>query len=237
MIATIINTLAIFGGSLLGVLTNERIPKRINETLMKGMALCVLLISIMGISGVAGKLSSNDTLLAILSMAIGAVLGELVDLDKRLNNLGDSLEKRLKGRGGKVSEGFVTASLVFCVGAMAIVGSLQSGLDGNYSVLFAKSVIDGTVSIIFASTLGIGVMLSGVSVFVYQGTITLAAGLLKGVLMPGIINDMTAVGNVLIIAIGLNMLGAVKIKVANLLPAIFIPMGYQLMVNCIHYVK
>lgn len=234
MFATVVNALAIIVGSLIGVLLNEGIPKKINDTLMKGMALCVILIAIMGINSVSGKLGSNDTLIIIVSIAIGAIIGEGVDIERRLKNLGDSIERKLKGRGGKVSEGFVTSSLVFCVGAMAIVGSLQSGLNGNYKILFAKSVIDGIASVVFASTLGIGVMLSAASVFIYQGTITITAGLLKGVLLTPVVNDMTAVGSALIIAIGLNMLGSSKVKVANLLPAIFLPMVYQLVLNLVH---
>lgn len=228
MIATVVNALAIIGGSLVGVLLKGGIPDRINDTVMKGMSLCVILISILGISDVSRSLKSNDILVIIFAVAIGAIVGEVIDIDKRLKNLGDFIEKKLNGRGGKVSEGFVTASLVFCIGAMAIVGSLQSGLSGNYKILFAKSVIDGVASIVFASTLGIGVMLSAVSVFLYQGTITLTAGLLKGVLVTPVINDMTAIGSMLIIAIGLNMMGSAKVKVANLLPAIFIPILYQL---------
>jgi uncharacterized membrane protein YqgA involved in biofilm formation len=227
MIGTIVNALAIIGGSLIGVLIKGGIPKRINDTVMKGMSLCVLLISILGITSVSSSLKHNDILIIIISIAVGAVIGEAIDIEKRLQNFGDMLELKLKGRGGKVSEGFVSASLVFCVGAMAIVGSLESGLSGNHNTLYAKSVIDGISSIVFASSLGIGVMLSGVSVFLYQGTITLSAGLLKGVLMTSK-NDMTAIGSVLIIAIGLNMMGAVKIKVANLLPAIFLPVIYQM---------
>jgi uncharacterized protein len=227
MIGTIVNAFAIIGGSLIGVLIKGGIPERINDTVMKGMSLCVLLISILGITNVAGSLKHKDILIIIISIAVGAVIGEGIDIEKRLQNFGDMLERKLNGRGGKISEGFVSASLVFCVGAMAIVGSLESGLSGNHSTLFAKSVIDGISSIVFASSLGIGVLLSGVSVFIYQGTITLSAGLLKGVLMTSV-NDMTAIGSVLIIAIGLNMMGAVKIKVANLLPAIFLPVVYQI---------
>ena len=231
MIATIINALAIVFGSSIGLLLKGGIPEKVNDTLIKGMSLCVILISILGISGVSGALSQNDILVIIFSMAIGAVIGEVIDVDKRITDFGDKLEKKFNGKGGKISEGFVSASLLFCVGAMAIVGSLESGLTGNYKTLFAKSVIDGISAIVFTSTLGIGVMLSAVSVFIYQGSITLAAGLLKGILVGAVINDMRAIGSVLIIAIGLNMLGATKIKVANLLPAIFIPILYQVLSN------
>jgi uncharacterized protein len=230
MIATIINVLAIVGGSILGLILKGGIPKKINDTVVKAMALSVILIGILEITGVASKLSSNDTLVIIFSMAIGAVIGESIDIDKKLINFGDKIEKKLNGRGGNISQGFVTASLLYCVGAMAIVGSLESGLTSNYKTLYAKSVLDGINSIIFTSTLGIGVMLSAVSVFIYQGAITLAAGLLSGVLVPSV-SSMTAIGGVLIIAIALNMLGTTKIKVANLLPAIFIPILYQVIVT------
>lgn len=231
MIATIINVLAIVFGSSIGLLFKGGIPEKINDTVVKAMALSVILIGILQISGVAGKLSSNDILVILFSMAIGAVLGESIDIDKRLINLGAKIEKKLKGRGGNISQGFVTASLLYCVGAMAIVGALESGLNGNYKTLYAKSVLDGINSIIFTSTLGIGVMLSAISVFLYQGTITLAAGLLSGILVTSVVSDMTAIGSVLIIAIGLNMLGTAKVKVANLLPAIFLPILFHCILN------
>lgn len=223
MIATVVNALAIIAGSLVGLAAGGRIPERVQGTMTKALGLCVVFISILGITGVAASLASRDVLIVIVSIAFGAAIGELLDIDGALKRFGDWLEKRLKGRGGRVSEGFVTASLVFCVGAMAIVGSLQSGLSGNHETLFAKSLIDGISSAVFASTLGVGVIFSAVSVFVYQGTITLAAGVLKDVLTTPAQNGMTAAGSMLILAIGLNMLESTKIRVANLLPAVFLP--------------
>lgn len=231
MFATVVNAFAIIGGSLIGILLKGGIPERINDTVMKGLALCVMLIGILGVVGVSGAIKSNDTLVIIFSVAIGAIIGEGIDIDNKLKKFGDKIEKKLNGRGGRISEGFVTASLVYCVGAMAVVGSLDSGLSGNYKTLFAKSVIDGISAIIFTTTFGIGVMLSSVSVFIYQGTITLAAGFLKGVLTVTAVNDMTAVGSMLIIAIGLNMIGSTKVKVANLLPGMFLPIIYQVVLN------
>lgn len=222
MLGTIVNAVAIFLGSLLGFVLKGGLPERFNDTVMKGLSLCVILI------GISGSLKSNNIMVVIFSIVFGAVIGEGIDIDLRLKNLGDKIEKGLKGRGGRVSEGFVTASLIYCVGAMAIVGALESGLTGNYKTLFAKSIIDGVSSIIFTSTLGIGVMFSGFSVFLYQGIITLLAGSLKSVLVDTVINDMTAIGSLLIIGIGLNMLGAAKIKVANLLPGVFFPIIYFL---------
>jgi uncharacterized membrane protein YqgA involved in biofilm formation len=223
MIATVINALAIVAGSAAGLVLGRFIHQKVHDTLLKSLALCVLLIAISGIVNATPSLSSRSMLVIIFSLALGALVGEVIDIDARLQRFGDGIEARLKGRGGRVSEGFVTASLVFCVGAMAVVGSLQSGLTGNHDTLFAKSVIDGITSIVFTSTLGIGVMLSAVSVFLYQGAITLAAGSLKAVLTDRAIVEMSAVGSMLILAISLNMLGVTKIKVANLLPAIAFP--------------
>jgi uncharacterized protein len=233
MLGTIVNAAAIIAGSLLGLLLKGGIPERINDTVMKGLSLCVFFIGLTGITGNSSDLSSNDFLLIIFSMVIGAVLGEIIDVDGKLKSFGDKIETSLKGKGGKISEGFVTSSLLYCVGAMAIVGSLESGLAGNHTTLFAKSVIDGVTAVVFTSTLGIGVMLSAVSVFLYQGAITLAASLLKGILVASVIKIMTIVGSLLIVGISINMLGIGKIKVANLLPAVFIPILYQIILGLI----
>ena len=227
MIATVINALAIIAGSTVGLVVGRSIPERIHDTLLKSLALCVLLIALSGIARVSPTLSSQSMLVILFSLALGAVAGEVIDIDARLQRFGDGIEARLKGRGGRVSEGFVTASLVYCVGAMAIVGALQSGLTGNHETLYAKSVIDGITAIVFTSTLGVGVMLSAVSVLLYQGAITLAAGSLKVVLTDRAITEMTAVGSMLILAIALNMLGVTKMKVANLLPGVFFPVVCQ----------
>jgi uncharacterized membrane protein YqgA involved in biofilm formation len=231
MIATVVNALAIIAGSALGLALGRSIPARIHDTLLKSLALCVLLIAISGVVHVSPNLSSRSMLVILFSLALGAVAGEVIDIDARLQRFGDGIEARLKGRGGRVSEGFVTASLVFCVGAMAIVGSLQSGLTGNHDTLYAKSVIDGITSIVFTSTLGVGVMLSALSVLLYQGSITLAAGFLKVVLTDRAITEMTAVGSMLILAIAFNMLGITRIKVANLLPGVAVPVACQMILS------
>lgn len=224
MLGTIVNALAIIGGCLVGLVVKGRLTEKISTTIMNGLALCVLYI------GISGALKGQDTLQIIISIAIGALVGEILDIDKKLNDLGNLIEEKINSkRKNKVhdkisiAEGFVTSSLLFCVGAMAVVGSLESGLKGNHSTLFAKSVLDGVSSIIFTSSLGIGVILSSVAILIYQGTITLLAGGLSTILTETIINNMSAVGSLLIVGLGLNMLGVSKIKVANLLPAIFIP--------------
>lgn len=229
MLGTIVNALAIIGGCLIGLIVKGRLTEKISSTIMNGLALCVLYI------GISGALKGNDTLQMIACIAVGALVGEIIDIDKRLNNLGDMIEKKVNSKTRSksnekisISEGFVTSSLLFCVGAMAVVGSLESGLQGNHTTLFAKSVLDGVSSIIFASSLGIGVILSSIAVFVYQGIITLLAGGLSTILTDTIISNMSAVGSLLIVGLGFNMLGVSKIKVANLLPAIFIPIIFGL---------
>ena len=223
MLGTIVNALAIIGGSLIGFILKGGIPKKINETIIKGLALCILVI------GISGAIKSQNMLVVICSIVIGALIGEAIDIDARLIKLGDLIERKLQGKGGKISEGFVTASLVYCVGAMAIVGSLNSGLKGDHSILFTKSMLDGISAIMFTSTLGIGVALSAIPVFLYQGIITIGATYLQGILtQTAIITEISAVGSVLIMGLGFNMLGLTKIKVANYLPAVIIPIIYFL---------
>ena len=225
MLGTIVNVAAIIVGSLLGFLIKGGIPKKVSDTVIQGLALSTMLI------GILNAVKVNNLMLLIISMVIGSAIGEAIDIDRFLNNVGDMIEIKLNGRGGKVSQGFVTSSLLFCVGAMAIVGSLNSGLKGDNSTLFSKSILDFVFSLISASSLGIGVLLSSVSVFLYQGTITLLASGMKGFLVESVITDMSAIGGLLIIGISFNMLGMGKIKVANFLPAMFIPPVYQVILT------
>jgi uncharacterized membrane protein YqgA involved in biofilm formation len=229
MLGTIVNALAIIGGCLVGLVLKERLTEKISLTIMNGLALCILYI------GISGALKGQDTLQIIICIAVGALIGEVIDIDKKLNDLGTMIEKKINSERNSssnkkisIAEGFVTSSLLFCVGAMAVVGSLESGLQGNHTTLFAKSILDGVSSIIFTSSLGIGVMLSSIAVFVYQGSITLLAGGVSTILTETIINNMSAVGSLLIVGLAFNMLGISKIKVANLLPAIFIPIIFGL---------
>ena len=191
---------------------------------MKGLALCTMYI------GISGALEGNDTLQMIISIAIGALIGEIIDIDKWLEKLGEFLESKFnkEGKSGSIAQGFITSSLLFCVGAMAIVGSLESGLKGDNTTLFTKSILDGISSIIFTSTLGIGVIFSIGTVLIYQGGIAICAGMLSNVLSTTVITNMSAVGGLLILGLGLNMLGVTKIKIANMLPAIFIPIIFGL---------
>ena len=218
MLGTIVNSLIIVIGAFIGLFLKGSINKKVSDTIMNGLALCVIYI------GISGTLKGDNTIIMIISITLGGFIGEIIDIDKKLELLGAKIEKRFNANGEKISvaQGFVSATLLFCVGAMAIVGSLESGLNGDHSTLYAKSILDGVSSIIFASTLGIGVMLSSIIVFIYQGSITLAASFLSMFLNEVAINNMTAVGSLLIVGLGFNILGVTKIKVSNLLPAIII---------------
>ncbi len=223
MLGTIVNVIAIICGSLLGLLFRKGIPDNYKEIIMSGIGLSVILI------GVKSALSSDQLLIVIFSVIIGAGIGEFLKIEAKLESLGSYFERRLASKSsdtGSFARGFVTASLVFCVGSMAIVGALESGLTGNHQTLFAKSILDGVTSLIFASSLGIGVLFSGVPVFLYQGAITLTAVFMKNLLVAETISQMTSVGGLLILAIGLNLLGITKIRVGNLLPGIFLPLLY-----------
>lgn len=164
--------------------------------------------------------------LFILSLVAGCIIGEWIDIEARLKRLGDWLESKTKKSDSNLSEGFVTATLLYCVGSMAILGSIESGINGNHSVIYAKSILDGVMSVVLASTMGIGVMLSAISVLLYQGTLTLFASALQPFITEDMMREISAVGGILISVIGLNVLGLTKIKVGNFLPAIFFPVLY-----------
>lgn len=219
MIGVFVNVLTVLIGSLVGMLLKRGIPEKITEALMTGIGLCTVFI------GVSGALKGENTLVLILSMAIGTVIGTALDLDRQLNRLAAWIEKRFKQENGQVTiaEGFVTASLLFCVGAMTIVGSLQAGLTGDCEMLYTKATLDLISSCVLAASLGFGVLLSDFFVLGFQGGLVLLAGFVAPFLTDYAINEMTCAGSVLIIGLGLNLLGVTKIKVANYLPVILIP--------------
>lgn len=222
LVGTLVNTGTVIAGSLIGMLLGNVLPERLRDTVMKGLGLCTLFI------GITGMLGGSNALITIISVAVGAVIGELCDLDGRLNRFAEGLEKRFKkGRdgGASLAEGFVTASLVFCVGAMTIVGALNDGLTGNHEMLFTKATLDFVSSMIFASSLGIGVLMAAAAVFAIEGGIAVLASLVAPLLQqnPATIPEMTIVGSVLIVGLGLNLLGVTKLKVMNYVPAIFLP--------------
>lgn len=214
MLGTIVNSAAIIVGTFLGILLKTGIPDRIKHTIMQGIGLSVVLI------GLSMAMKTQNAIIVILSMVIGGIIGEVFGIEDRLKNTGKWLEERVGQNQGDFTKGFVTTSLIFCVGAMAIMGALESGLTGNHTTLFAKSALDGITSIVFASSMGMGVAFSALPVFIYQGLITLTAASMKVFLTDAIIREMTATGGVLILGIGLNILEITKIKVGNMLPAI-----------------
>ena len=221
MLGTIVNTIAVLVGGCIGLLLKKGLPQRLADTLMKALGLCTLFI------GITGVMSGKRTLLIILSMVIGTLIGEGIDLDRRLNTLGRFLENKCKRSDGKatIGEGFVSASLLFCVGGMTIVGALQSGLTGSHIMLFTKSMLDCVAAMIFASTLGIGVLFAAAFVFVYQGAITLFAQWVAPYLTDAVVSEMTVTGSLVIIGLGINMLGLAKLRVINFVPAIFLPIA------------
>ena len=225
MLGTIVNTLAIIAGSLIGLIFRGGIPEKYSQTLMHAIGLAVILI------GLKGALQTDALLIVIISLAIGSVIGEYLKIEDRLEWLGKLIGQRMSKKEGRIAEGFVTTTLLFCVGAMAIVGSMESGLSGNHQTLYAKSVLDGIASIIFASSLGIGVLFSAVSVFLYQGLITLTAIYIKPFLTPDVVSQMSAAGGLLIMAIGIGLLEIKKLRIGNMLPAIFIPLIYDMLKN------
>lgn len=225
VLGTIVNVAAVILGSLIGIIIKKGIKDEYKKVVMDSVGLTVIIIGLMG------AIKSENIVLIIISTVIGSIIGEAIGIERKLDILGNRLESSLSQGDSNFSKGFVTASLIYCIGAMAIVGSLESGISGNHSTLFAKSIIDGVTSIIFASSLGIGVAFSALTVLLYQGTITLLASSIKVFLTPEAILEMSAVGGILIIAIGINILEMKKIKVGNMLPAIFIPLIYFTFIN------
>ncbi|MGH4119651.1 DUF554 domain-containing protein [Clostridium sp.] len=228
MLGTIVNSLAILVGGFTGSLFRNKISSAYNETIMKALGLSVILI------GLKGALQVNNILLLIISLTLGTLIGEIMKIEKGIENIGIWLEHKFYNQKG-LAKGFVTASLVYCVGAMAITGPLKSGLTNNHDILYAKSLLDGISAIMFSSSLGIGVCFSAISVFIYQGIITLTASFMKPYLIPSVVNEMSAIGGLLIVAIGANMLEIKRIKVGNMLPAIFIPLLYYIIKSIIGF--
>jgi len=218
LLGTIVNTAAIIAGSLAGLLFRGGIPEKYNKTVVHAISLAVIII------GIKSAMKSDEVLIVIFSLAAGSIAGEFLKIEDLLESFGKKLEQRFAKNDSNFYKGFVTSTLLFCVGSMAVVGALESGLAGDHHTLFAKSALDGIMSIILSSTFGIGVMFSAFSVFVYQGAITMAASLIKPFLIPEVINEMSSVGGILIMAIGINLLGAAKIRIGSMLPAIFLPL-------------
>ncbi|MDO4269861.1 MAG: DUF554 domain-containing protein [Eubacteriales bacterium] len=228
-LGTIVNVGTVLAGTTVGLLLKNGLPKRFERTISQALGLCTFFIGIGGaVSGLVsiqgGALATQHTMLLVLCMMLGALVGEALDIEQRLDDFGTWCQARFAGGAdGKFVEGFVASSLLFCVGAMAIVGALQDGLNGDPSILVAKAVLDGVAAIVFAATLGKGVYLSVATLFVYQGGMTLLARFIRPWLSDALISQMSCIGSVLIFAIGFNLMFDKKVKVGNLLPAMFLP--------------
>ena len=217
LFGTIVNAGAIIIGGIAGSIFKRGISERFSSIIMSVLGLFTLAI------GMMFAIDSQNIMVVIFSLVIGAIAGEWIDIEKRMNDLGNYVQDKLNSKEGSFSEGFVTASLLFCVGTMSIMGPLQSGLMNDHKILLMKSILDGVMSVVFASTLGIGVSLSSLPVLVYQGSIALLASFVAPYLSEAVITEMTAVGGILLIGMGINLLEIKKIKVGNMLPAIFLP--------------
>ncbi len=215
---TLVNVAAVIAGALIGRWLGHALSERIRQTLMVALGLAVLLI------GLQLAIQSQQIMIVIASLIFGGLIGEWIGIEHRLEQFGLMLQRRFAGS-GKIAEGFVTASLLYCVGSMAVMGALQDGLGGSPTILYAKSALDGIASVALASTLGIGVLFSIVPLFLYQGSITLLAGLAKTILTDPVILEMNAVGGLLIVSIAFDLLGIKRLPVGNLLPSIFVAVG------------
>lgn len=235
MIATIINVFLVIIGSVIGLAVGNRLSERLSKTITAGLALCVVLI------GITNAIKTADILCVIICITLGSLLGEWVDVEKQMDRAGEFLKYQLMKRSEnsgqmlRFTEGFVTATLLFCVGSMAVMGSLEAGINHDYNIIISKGVIDGVTSITFAATMGIGVAFSVIPLFLYQGGITLLAGIAAPYLSDPVVIEMSAVGGVMLVGVGANMLGIVKerIRVGNMLPGLFLPILYVPLVQWI----
>ena len=225
MIAVIVNTIAVLIGSTLGILFRSRLRENLRNAVMRALGLCTALI------GISSAIETNNILCVILCMVIGTALGELIRIDDGIEHAGDFIKgKMLKGRAetGSFTDGFVSASILFCIGSMTIMGSLEAGIRHDYTIIYAKSMMDFVSSMAFGAAMGFGVTCSALSVLVFQGALTLLAGWVGTALSAEVVTEMSAVGGVILIGMALNLIGCVseRIKVANMLPAIFLPILY-----------
>ncbi len=230
MLATIVNALVVVLGGVLGAILGNRLKPEHTKTLISGLGICTLVI------GIVGAIATENILVVILCIALGTILGEVLKIESVLDKAGDWLKAKVAKNGGsRFTEGFVTASLLFCVGSMAVMGSFDAGLRGNYDTIFAKSALDCVMAVVFGATMGVGVAFSALTVFLYQGALTLLAGVAEPLLTPQIITEMTAVGGVMLLATGFNILDLPKerIRVGNMLPALLLPAVWFFLKGCL----
>lgn len=219
MMGVIVNTITVFLGTILGLVFRSKIPRKIADAAMIAIGLCTIYI------GISGTLDGQNTIILIVAMVLGTILGTAIDLDGKLVHLGDWISAKCRfvqtGHSSPV-EGFVTASLLFCVGSMTIVGGLNAGLSGDNTMFYTKSVLDLISATMLSATLGFGVALAGITVFVYQGILVLLAQLIAPFLTDFMIAELNCAGSLMILALGLNITGLSKFKVANFLPALLL---------------
>lgn len=216
----IVNAVAIVVCAFIGVQLRSGIPERVQNSLMQAVGLCVLSM------GIAGAIQGQETLVMILSIVLGTLIGEWIDIDRRVINGVNLIEQKVDKRTAKfgdLTQGMISAAMIFCIGSMAIVGSLESGLIGDNSTLYTKSILDGITSILLGSSLGIGVALSAIPVLIIQGSITILAGFIQPLLSDAVITEIISVGSVLLLGLGLNMIGVTQFKIMNFVPAIILP--------------
>lgn len=211
------NAAAIVLGGTIGSFMKKGLPKKYGNSIMDAIALFTFGIGMMFF------LKSKEIMVVVISLILGTLLGEWIDIEKKLENLGNSIQNLMKSTNDNFSQGFVTSSLIFCVGSMAIMGAMQSGLAGNHEVLYAKAALDTMSSLIFASAMGIGVIFSSISVLIYEGGLSLVAAAVAPYLNNAVVDEMTAVGGILLMGLSLSLLDIKKIKSGNMLPAIFLP--------------
>lgn len=225
MIGVIVNVGAIIAGGSLGLVLKQGLPERVTKVIMQGIGLSVLVI------GISGAIKTDNMLLLVMSLVIGGAIGALIKIDYNLERFGKYVESKFSENENGFAKGFVITTLIYCVGAMAIVGSIQAGVQGDNTTLFIKSILDGVTAIIFAATLGYGVLFSSIPVLIYQGLIVLLGIQLEPFITDPLLLELGAVGGVIIIGIGLTLLEIKKINLGDLLPAIFIPVIYFLIAS------
>ena len=234
-LGTIINVAAILAGGFVGLFVKKGLNEKVLDSVMKAIGIAVMFVGISGaLTGLlkitdGGSIETSGTMLMIISLIVGTFIGELLKIEDRLESMGEKLKNAVKVKdGGNFVEAFVTTTLIFCVGAMAIVGALQDGLTGDFSMLAAKSILDGIMALIIASTLGVGALFSIIPVFLYQGAITLLAEFISPILSEELILNLSYIGSALIFGIGVNQVFGKKIKTGNMLPALLIPILYEI---------
>lgn len=234
-LGTIINVAAIIAGGVIGIVGGKWLSERCQETLIRSMGICVMVVGLAGalekmLSVDGGKLTSGGTMMLVISMAIGALVGEILDLDRRMEGFGRWLrEKSGNGKDNLFLDAFITATMTVCIGAMAIVGAVEDGINGNYTILAAKALMDFVIILVMASSMGKGCIFSAVPVGIFQGSVTLLARLVEPLLTAAALDNLSLVGSVLIFCVGINLIWKNTIRVANLLPALIVAIAYALL--------